>query len=116
MAHSTISFKHPTFGTVKSAPVGFSWTTALFGFWPALFRSDFKWAAIQFGITVGVSLVTMGIGAIVVWLAFGFIYNKIYIKGLVEQGFQVSNFQSEYTLEQLQAQVETVLVRLDSTP
>ena len=47
MAHSNITLKHPTFGTIKSAPVGFSWTTALMGIGPALLRGDFKWAAIM---------------------------------------------------------------------
>lgn len=109
MAHSTIVFKHPTFGTIKSAPVGFSWTTALFGFWPALFRGDFKWAAINFGVTVAVSLVTLGFGAIVCWIAFGVFYNKMYVKELISKGYQVDSIQSQYTVEQLQAQLETIL-------
>ncbi|GAB3627475.1 hypothetical protein PTE30175_02163 [Pandoraea terrae] len=109
MAHSTIVFKHPTFGTIKNTPVGFSWTTALFGFFPALFRGDFKWAAIIFGVTCGVSLVTMGFGAFVCWIVFGLMYNKMYIRELVAKGYVVDRIESRFTLDQLQAQLETVL-------
>ena len=110
MAHSHIVFKHPTFGTIKRAPVGFSWPTALLGFWPALFRSDFKWAAIQFAATVGVGLVTLGFGMPVVWIVFGVIYNKIYINGLISNGYLIKSLESHLTLENLQAQLEVELV------
>jgi hypothetical protein len=110
MAHSSIVFKHPTFGTVKTAPVGFSWTTVIFGFWPALFRGDFKWAGINFGVCVLVSLVTMGFGVIVCNIAFGVLYNKMYVKELLSKGYQVDSIQSAFTTEQLQAQLETVLI------
>lgn len=109
MAHSTIVFKHPTFGTIKSAPVGFSWTTCLFGFWPALLRGDFKWAAIIFGITVAASLFTLGIGGIICNIVFGVMYNKMYVKGLQDNGYQMDGIQSSFSVEQLQAQLETVL-------
>jgi hypothetical protein len=109
MAHSTIVFKHPAFGTVKSAPVGFSWTTALFGFWPALFRGDFKWAAIIFFVSVGAGIFTVGVGALIAGVAFAVFYNKIYVKDLQARGFKIEKIQSEYTIEQLQAQLETML-------
>ena len=66
-------------GQYKSAPTGFSWTTFFFGCFPALFRGDWKWAAIQFGL----ALVTAGIS----WLVMPFIYNKLYLKDLLNSGF-----------------------------
>ena len=44
-----------------------------------MFRSDWKWAAIQFGL----ALITGGIS----WLVMTFIYNKIHIKDLLNKGF-----------------------------
>ncbi|MGZ2745918.1 hypothetical protein [Burkholderia stagnalis] len=109
MAHSTIVFKHPTFGSIKNAPVGFSWTTLFFGFFPALFRGDFKWAAINFGVSFVSSLVTLGFGAIICWIVFALIYNKLYIRELARKGFVVERVESRFTLDELQAQLETVL-------
>ncbi|MEK6425025.1 MAG: hypothetical protein V4801_36060 [Burkholderia gladioli] len=112
MAHSAIVFKHPTFGTIKKAPVGFSWTTLFFGFFPALLRGDFKWAAIIFGATCAISLVTMGVGAIVPGIVFAVIYNKMYIRDLVAKGFEVERLESSFTIDQLQSQRETKLSSL----
>ncbi|MXN74857.1 hypothetical protein GR157_08885 [Burkholderia sp. 4701] len=109
MAHSNIVFKHPTFGTVKNAPVGFSWTTLIFGFFPALLRGDFKWAAINFAVTSGVALVTAGFGTIIPWIVFAVIYNKLYVRELATKGYLVDSLASRFTLDELQAQLETVL-------
>lgn len=113
MAHSQIVFKHPSFGSLKPAPVGFSWTTLFFGFFPALFRGDIKWAAIIFLLSVVVGLVTAGFGVLVAAICFAVFYNKLYIKDLVAKGYQVQTLQSQYTLEQLQSQLEVVLVKAD---
>jgi hypothetical protein len=74
-----VMLKHTQSGMVKEVKVGFSWTTLFFGFWPAIFRGDIKWAIIQFIV----DLVTLGVAALV----WPFIYNKIYIKGLLEKGY-----------------------------
>lgn len=66
-------------GMVKECKVGFSWTTFFFGFFPALFRGDWKWAGIQ----IVAALFTYGISILV----FCFIYNKLYINGLLEKGY-----------------------------
>lgn len=79
MAYATINFKNPHAGTMKSAPVGFSWTTLFFSFFPALFRGH--WAGVL--LIIAVTLVTFGVGSLI----FPFIYNKMYIKHLIGEGF-----------------------------
>lgn len=74
-----IIFTNEYTGQYKTAPLGFSWTTLFFGCFPALLRSDWKWGAIQFVLAV----VTSGIS----WLVMPFIYNKMYIKDLLNKGF-----------------------------
>lgn len=83
LAYATINFKHPQTGAMKAAPVGFSWTTLLFSFFPALLRGHWVGAVIIFAI----SLMTAGLAVIV----FAFIYNKMYIKYLISEGFKVEN-------------------------
>lgn len=114
MAHSHIVFKNPAYGSVKRAPVGFSWTTAFFGAFPALLRSDFKWFGIQFAIAIALGVFTVGIGAIISAIFFGFIYNKLYIQELVNKGYLVEKVESNLTLEQLSAETESALRPLTS--
>ena len=79
MAFSKVNLKHPQLEITKQAPVGFSWTVFFFSFFPPLFRGDFKW-----GIIILVAqLVTFGLSGLV----FMFIYNKLYIQSLLEQGY-----------------------------
>jgi len=83
MAYATLNFKHPSTGAMKSAPVGFSWTTLFFGFFPALLRGHWLWALIM----VAIGVITFGLA----YWVFPFIYNKIYIKYLIGEGFKVTN-------------------------
>ena len=109
MAHSNITLKHPTFGTIKSAPVGFSWTTALMGIGPALLRGDFKWAGIIGASTLVTGIAVPFFGLIMCWIIFGLIYNKMYIKELVDKGYRLEAIESTFSIEQLEAQLEVVL-------
>jgi len=79
-------FENPNTGAIKAAPVGFSWTTFFFGFFPALFRGDWKWALIMFILL----LVTAGLAGLV----FMFIYNKLYIKDLIGSGYRAKSIAS----------------------
>lgn len=85
MAFTKILFENPETGAIKTAPAGFSWTTFFFGFFPALFRGDFKWAIIQFVLL----LLTAGLAGLV----FMFIYNKLYIKDLIKKGFKAKSIE-----------------------
>jgi hypothetical protein len=73
--------EHPITGIIKKAPIGFNWRVIFFGFGPALFRGDLKNMFIQ-AILISA---TSGFAGIV----FAVIYNKIYIKKLLTQGFKV---------------------------
>ncbi len=66
----------------REAPVGFSWTTFFFGFFPPLFRGDWKW----FGIILLLNLLTWGLAGFV----FAFLYNKLHIKDLLNNGYRLT--------------------------
>ena len=96
MAFATIHFKGPN-GIVKDAPVGFSWTTFFFGFFPALIRGDWMWALIM----IPCAFVFPFISNIV----FSFIYNRIYIKNLIKQGYKVSSYTGNKQFIEMKAQI-----------
>ncbi len=79
MAYAAIPFTNPVTLETKVAPVGFSWTTLFFGFFPAILRGDF-FNAIMMGV---ISVFTFGLAAFI----FPFIYNKMYIRRLITRGF-----------------------------
>ncbi|MEP3244951.1 MAG: hypothetical protein ABJN40_12395 [Sneathiella sp.] len=81
MAYATINFENPQTGAIKQAPVGFSWTVLFFGFFPALFRAHIVGALIMFCAFI----FTMGLSNLI----FMFIYNKMFIKYLIGEGFKV---------------------------
>ncbi|MGY0693781.1 DUF2628 domain-containing protein [Virgibacillus sp. FSP13] len=94
-------------GLFKEVKVGFSWTTFFFGFFPALFRGDLKWAAIMFVAAVAVAIITAGMGTWVVSIIFSFIYNKIYIKELIEKGYRPASEESKRKLESIGITLKT---------
>ncbi|MCR6109838.1 DUF2628 domain-containing protein [Bacillus sp. A301a_S52] len=85
-------------GVIKEVKVGFSWTTLFFGFFPALFRGDLKWATILFIITLVVGIATVGFGAWVPGVVFSFVYNKLFIKDLLDKGYKPANDASQQAL------------------
>ncbi len=86
-------------GMKKQVKVGFSWTTFFFGFFVPLFRGDLKWAAIMFVTTALIGVFTMGFGSLIIGIVFSFIYNKLYIKDLIEKGWTPANEDSSNTLK-----------------
>lgn len=87
-----VTLKHKDSGIIKQAKLGFSWTTLFFGIFPALFRGDWKWGLIMFVV----AMCTFGFS----WLIFPFVYNKIYIKELLEKGYIPSSEDSKKFLIQ----------------
>jgi hypothetical protein len=81
MAYAKITFIDPTGKITRIAPVGFSWTTLFFCFLPALFRWDLWWAFII--------LICLPLTGGLSWLVFPFIYNKLYIKDLINKAYKV---------------------------
>lgn len=106
MAYTTIVLENPITGQIKEAPVGFSWTVLFFGFFPPLFRGDWKWAIILFLIAV----ITAGLSG----LFFMFIYNKLYIKDLLGDGFKVKSI-GNGTVAQLSQKIGFSLPTLGTT-
>ncbi|WP_139992268.1 DUF2628 domain-containing protein [Paenibacillus paridis] len=86
-------------GGLKEVKIGFSWTTFFFGFFPALFRGDLKWAAIMFVAATAVGVFTLGFGAWLPGIIFSFIYNKMYVKELLEKGYRPANVQDQASLQ-----------------
>lgn len=76
-----ITLFHPATSNYRLVPTGFSWTTLFFGFLPALFRNDIKWAAIQFAVAI----LTSGLSV----LAFPFFYNKLHLDDLLKDGWVI---------------------------
>jgi len=85
MAYAKITFEHPTTGIIKTAPVGFSWTTLFFEPFAALFRGDITGAI----ILCLLAPLTVGLSCIIA----PFIYNKLYVKKLLKKGYCVAQVQ-----------------------
>lgn len=102
MAFAKVYLKNPKTGQMREAPVGFSWTTFFFGFFPALLRSDWLGAVVQLCL----SLVTFGLSNLI----FMFTYNRWYLKRLVNDGFEVSS--STGDIDYIEQRVSQQLPRL----
>ena len=74
-----VTLQHQETGLVKRTPLGFSWTTLFFGFFPALMRGDIKWSLIM----LLTNFLTGGLSNFV----FPFFYNRVYMNDLLQQGY-----------------------------
>ena len=102
-----LTMENPNTGIIKTAPVGFSWTTLFFNALPALFRGDMKWFCIQLLI----ACCTGGFSALI----FAFIYNKLYVKKLLESGYKVKEVE-DGTLEKAKAMLGINLQQFPAQP
>lgn len=95
MAFGKITFTNPHSGSIKEAPVGFSWTTFFFGPFPAFMRGHVSYGF----IILLLAFVTAGLSTIV----FSFIYNKLYVQHLISEGykFSYSSHSPEYMANKL---------------
>ena len=104
MAFSTLNLKHPQLEITKQAPVGFSWTVLFWAFFPPLFRGDWKYGI----IILVLQLITFGLSGLV----FMFIYNKLHIQSLLEQGY--TSVDSEAVLGPIEANLGMKIPRNES--
>ncbi|WP_125768529.1 DUF2628 domain-containing protein [Companilactobacillus furfuricola] len=93
-----INLVDPKTNVTKKAKIGFSWTTFFFGFFPAVFREDWKWAAIIFIIEMIATVPTLGFGFSIVGIIFSFFYNRLYIKDLLAKGYVPADEYSKNSL------------------
>ena len=68
-------------GLRKEVKVGFSWTVLFFG-------------------TILLGFATLGIGGAVLGIVMSFVYNKIYIKDLIEKGWNPVGEENRLLLEE----------------
>lgn len=100
-----ISLKNSKTDEVKTTKVGFSWTTFFFGFFPAVFREDWRWAAIIFMLEMILYVLTLGYGFWIMGIIFAFFYNRIYINELLKKGFEPTDDSSMSALKHRNFQI-----------
>ncbi|ALB29597.1 hypothetical protein [Companilactobacillus heilongjiangensis] len=72
----------------KEVKVGFSWAEFFWGFWPALFRGDWKWLVVILLVDLVLGVWNNGIGSGLFNMIFAFFYNKLYTNDLLNNGFE----------------------------
>ena len=90
-------------GEVKEVSTGFSRSTILLGFLVPFYRGDIKWAVIMLVCTV----ITSGTSVLV----FPWIYNKIYIKNLIKDGYLPADSKAKVELERIKIEIPAAVAR-----
>jgi hypothetical protein len=85
-----VTLHDPKTGIVKQGLFGFSWTTLIFGGFPALFRGDIVTALL---VTV-LNIFTLGVAGLV----WAFFYNKKFTLKLIERGYQFADDENKVSL------------------
>ncbi|MFA5300060.1 MAG: hypothetical protein WC389_17875 [Lutibacter sp.] len=86
-----ITLKHPINNSIKKIKAGFSWTTLFFEWLVPIFRGDAKY----FCIMLICNICSLGLTILI----FPFIYNKLCIKKLLEQGYLAADNYTEIYLK-----------------
>jgi hypothetical protein len=81
-----VNIKNPKTNQVKQVKAGFSWTVFFFGFFPPLFRGDWKWLLILLVLDI-VGLFSFGFLSFAANLVFSFLYNKFYLQDRINEGW-----------------------------
>lgn len=105
---SGLSLRNEAKNKTINPPIGFSWTTLIFGIWVPLLRADFLnliWILIAQVIATALLLQFPNIITIIIWLAIAiaiaYFYNKIYIKTLLKKGYVPLDEASKEILKKL---------------
>lgn len=78
-------------GKIKSSPLGFSWTTFLFGAFAPLFRGDWLGAFVVSCVLSVASFAISPISSLVIQIAVAVFYNHIYVSRLLSNGYKLYN-------------------------
>jgi hypothetical protein len=78
-------------GEIRTGYYGFSWTSLIWGGFPALFRGDIGAGLAVVLIGVAAAALTYGIGWYVVALLWAVAYNKSHLNGLLDRGYEFSD-------------------------
>ena len=84
-----VVLKNPDSGLMKSAYCGFSWTTLIFGMFPALFRGDFITFIGAFAVYFILAIVSYGVLPFIASIVWAFMYNKYHARRLIERGYRI---------------------------
>jgi len=85
-----VILKHQS-GLMRKGYIGFSWTSLLFGCFPAIFRGDWFGCLLYVGLSVLLAVLTLGIGNIVLMIVWAILYNKWHLKRLIEKGYRLAD-------------------------
>lgn len=82
-----VNIENPVTNQVKQCKVGWSWTVFFFGFFPMLFRQDWKWLLITLVVDL-LGLFTFGIVSFIANVILAVLYNKFYLTDLINAGWR----------------------------
>lgn len=94
-------------GKIKDSPAGFSWTTLIFGFWPALLRGDFLGALVIMIINAGTG--SYPVLYVLSSILIAIFYNYTYIDRKIGKGYGLSTDNSKELLKKHGYDVSTTL-------